>query len=93
MKAGGTLDLLGRPDAADVAYVGDRLDNDVLASASVGMRPVWLRRGPWGRIPSDPPTEAALVVDSLTELVERIDGAWAGLLPEVREREPVSSRQ
>lgn len=88
-----TLDLLGRPDAADVAYVGDRLDNDVLASASVGMRPVWLRRGPWGRIPSDPPTEAALVVDSLTELVERIDGAWAGLLPEVREREPVSSRQ
>ena len=87
-----TLDLLGRPHAADVAYVGDRLDNDVLAAASAGMRPVWLRRGPWGRIPTAPPSEAALTVDSLAELVERIEEAWAGIGSEVGSREPATSR-
>jgi HAD superfamily hydrolase (TIGR01549 family) len=75
-----TLDLLGRPEPAGVAYVGDRRDNDVLAAAAAGLRPVWLRRGPWGRIPLDVPAEAALVVDSLTELAERIDEAWEDAL-------------
>jgi HAD superfamily hydrolase (TIGR01549 family) len=74
-----TLDLLGWPGPASVAYVGDRRDNDVLAAAAAGLRPIWLRRGPWGRIPLAAPAEAALVVDSLTELVERIDEAWDGL--------------
>ena len=37
-------------NAADVAYVGDRLDNDVRPSAAAGLRPVYLRRGPWGVI-------------------------------------------
>jgi FMN phosphatase YigB (HAD superfamily) len=87
-----TLDLLGRPHAADVAYVGDRLDNDVLAAASAGMRPVWLRRGPWGRIPTEPPSEAALTVDSLAELVDRIADAWTGIGSEVGSREPATSR-
>ena len=40
----------GQPEPADVAYVGDRLDNDVRPSAAAGMRAVWLRRGPWGVI-------------------------------------------
>ena len=42
------------------------------------MRTVWLRRGPWGVIAGAAPTQATLVVDSLTELVERI-GAETGL--------------
>ena len=65
-------------DASDVAYVGDRLDNDVRPSAAAGIRPVFLRRGPWGVIGDgrgDPPP-GTLVVDSLTELVGRINEWW-----------------
>jgi HAD superfamily hydrolase (TIGR01662 family) len=63
-------------DASDVAYVGDRLDNDVLPSALAGLRPVWLRRGPWGVIPTGEAPVGTLIVDSLTELVERIGECW-----------------
>jgi HAD superfamily hydrolase (TIGR01662 family) len=63
-------------DAPDVAYVGDRLDNDVRPSAAAGMRPIWLRRGPWGLIVRDEPPAGTLVVDSLGELVGRIHEAW-----------------
>lgn len=71
------LELMGSPDAADVAYVGDRVDNDVLPAAAAGMRDVWLRRGPWGVIQHLPDRhEPALVVDSLDELVERLDDLW-----------------
>ena len=66
------LRLMGDPDPADVAYVGDRPDNDVKPSAAAGMRAVWLRRGPWGVIWDEAP-EAALTVYSLTELVDRLD--------------------
>ena len=34
-------------EAADITYVGDRLDNDVLPAAKVGMASVWIIRGPW----------------------------------------------
>jgi FMN phosphatase YigB (HAD superfamily) len=70
------LELLGGPDPGDVAYVGDRPDNDVRPAAAAGMRPVWIRRGPWGVIEPAPPPEAALAVDSLTELVARIEECW-----------------
>ena len=69
------LELMGDADPASVAYVGDRPDNDVRPSAAAGMRAVWLRRGPWGVITADAP-EAALRVDSLTELVGRLDEVW-----------------
>ncbi len=69
------LERMGGPDPADVAYVGDRPDNDVWPAAAAGMRAVWLRRGPWGVIAREAP-EAHLVVRSLTELVERIDAVW-----------------
>jgi HAD superfamily hydrolase (TIGR01662 family) len=69
------LELMGDPDASDVAYVGDRPDNDVAPAAEAGMRSVWLRRGPWGVIWPEAP-QAALVVDSLTELTERVDELW-----------------
>ncbi len=71
-----TLELLGSPSPADVAYVGDRVDNDVRPSAAAGMRAVWLRRGPWGLLHEDRDGIAHLVVRSLDELVERIDEAW-----------------
>ncbi|MFO7532105.1 MAG: HAD family hydrolase, partial [Candidatus Limnocylindrales bacterium] len=75
---GRALELMGDPDPASVAYVGDRIDNDVRPSAAAGMRAVWLRRGPWGIVPDREPEQAALVVRSLAELVEKIDDAWPG---------------
>jgi FMN hydrolase / 5-amino-6-(5-phospho-D-ribitylamino)uracil phosphatase len=74
------LELIGSPPPSSVAYVGDRVDNDVLPSVMAGMRSVWIRRGPWGFIERLPEgVQPALVVSSLTELVERIDDAWSGL--------------
>jgi HAD superfamily hydrolase (TIGR01549 family) len=75
-----TLELIGSPAPSSVAYVGDRVDNDVLPSVMAGMRSVWIRRGPWGFIERLPEgVQPALVVASLAELVARIGDAWAGL--------------
>jgi len=71
------LELMGGPAPADVAYVGDRIDNDVVPALAAGVRAVWIRRGPWGfihRAPAD--SRPSLIVDSLDELVDRIDEAW-----------------
>jgi HAD superfamily hydrolase (TIGR01549 family) len=73
-----TLELIGGPPAAQVAYVGDRVDNDVRPSAAAGMRAVWIRRGPWGFLHEDRDGVANLEVRSLDELVERIAEAWEG---------------
>ena len=71
------LELMGGPDPADVAYVGDRVDNDVLPALAVGMRAVWIQRGPWGAIQVPPPDQQpTLTVSNLTELTERIGQAW-----------------
>jgi len=72
-----SLELMGSPDPADVAYVGDRVDNDVLPAAAAGLRDVWIRRGPWGVIQVLPEEHRpALVVDALDELVDRLDELW-----------------
>lgn len=71
------LELMGDPPPSSAAYVGDRVDNDVMPAADAGMRAIWLRRGPWGvihELPGD--VQPALVVDSLDELVERVGEAW-----------------
>ncbi len=55
---------------ASIAYVGDRVDNDVRPARAAGMTAIFLRRGPWGWIQAgreDPP-EASLVIESLAEL-------------------------
>jgi HAD superfamily hydrolase (TIGR01662 family) len=71
-----SLDLLGNPDPADVAYVGDRLDNDVRPARAAGMRPIWLRRGPWAALAGHEEVPAGTaVIDSLTELVDQIGPA------------------
>ncbi|AEG43077.1 HAD family hydrolase [Isoptericola variabilis] len=62
------VELAGVP-ASDVAYVGDRLDNDVLPAAEAGMLPVLIRRGPWGYLHAERPEAARVaVIDSLLEL-------------------------
>jgi HAD superfamily hydrolase (TIGR01549 family) len=66
-------------DPANLAYVGDRIDNDVLPALAAGMRAVWVRRGPWGRIQRLPAGVApSMVVDSLAELAGRADDLWTG---------------
>ena len=37
---------------------------------------VWLRRGPWALIQAEAPPAGTLVIDSLTELAERIGECW-----------------
>jgi HAD superfamily hydrolase (TIGR01549 family) len=72
------LELIGSPAPASVAYVGDRVDNDVLPAIAAGMRAIWIRRGPWGHIQELPDgMTPALEVASLDELVARIGEAWA----------------
>ena len=60
--------------AASIAYVGDRLDNDVLPALAVGMTAIFIKRGPWGRIHAARPqiARASLVVSSLLEIPEAL---------------------
>jgi HAD superfamily hydrolase (TIGR01662 family) len=55
----------------EVAYVGDRVDNDVLPAAAAGLVAIHLRRGPWGRLQRTPP-EAALGLDDLASLPDAL---------------------
>jgi FMN phosphatase YigB (HAD superfamily) len=57
----------------EVAYVGDRVDNDVLPALAAGLVPVHVRRGPWGRLQRAP--DSVPGIDSLAELA----GALASL--------------
>jgi len=50
----------------EIAYVGDRVDNDVEPALAAGIDAVHVRRGPWGHL-HDPPAEA-ISVQSLGEL-------------------------
>ncbi len=59
-----------------IAYVGDRIDNDVVPAAAAGMAAIFIRRGPWAVIqaPGGPPPEAAATVGSLLELPAMLAG-------------------
>lgn len=61
-------------DPAQIAYVGDRVDNDVLPALAAGMRPILVRRGPWGRAQWQWPEaeQAHLRIESLQELPGRL---------------------
>ena len=69
-RISGELDL--EPGA--IAYVGDRIDNDVRPARAAGMVAIFVRRGPWAWIntPRGDPPEASLVVESLAELPIRL---------------------
>jgi HAD superfamily hydrolase (TIGR01509 family) len=57
-------------DPTEIAYVGDRVDNDVEPALAAGMIAVHVRRGPWG-ILHEPPA-SALRIESLAELPETL---------------------
>jgi FMN phosphatase YigB (HAD superfamily) len=54
--------------AGEIAYVGDRADNDVIPARAAGLFAVWLRRGPWGFIQAAVPGAVGACVGSLAEL-------------------------
>jgi HAD superfamily hydrolase (TIGR01549 family) len=69
------LDLVDTSDPADVLYVGDRVDNDIVPAVTMGMRTCWLRRGPWGRLQDLPDgVEPDLVLEGLGELALLLEG-------------------
>ncbi len=57
-----------------IAYVGDRIDNDVLPALKAGMKAVFIRRGPWGYIHATWPEagRATLRIESLEELAGQL---------------------
>jgi HAD superfamily hydrolase (TIGR01549 family) len=63
-------------EPSEVAYVGDRLDNDILPALEVGMKAIFLRRGPWGFVHAtrQEVSRASLQLDSLEGLVDQLDG-------------------
>lgn len=67
------IEVAGEP-AEFIAYVGDRLDNDVLPSLAAGMAAVFVRRGPWGWMHAELPEieRAHIRLDSLLDLPDRI---------------------
>lgn len=54
----------------EAAYVGDRVDNDVLPANAAGMVSVHVRRGPWGYLQDA--SAADVRVDSLAGLAEAL---------------------
>jgi HAD superfamily hydrolase (TIGR01549 family) len=63
-------------EGREVVYVGDRLDNDILPALEVGLKAIFVRRGPWGFIHATRPevSRASLQLDSLEGLVEKLEG-------------------
>lgn len=61
-------------EPGETAYVGDRVDNDVVPAAEAGMVAVFVRRGPWGHLQADWPDaeRADLRLDSLAELPDAL---------------------
>jgi FMN phosphatase YigB (HAD superfamily) len=60
---------LGRP-SGEIAYVGDRVDNDVVPALAAGMVAVHVRRGPWGHLHEPPPE--AIRIRGLDELPDAL---------------------
>jgi FMN phosphatase YigB (HAD superfamily) len=79
------LERSGLP-ASSIAYVGDRVDNDVVPAVRAGMAAVHVRRGPWGVLQAEWPEAglATLRLGSLAELPGRLrelESAAAESLP------------
>jgi hypothetical protein len=58
----------------EIAYVGDRLDNDVLPALAAGMTAVFVRRGPWGWMHAEKPeiAQAHIRLETLLDLPARL---------------------
>lgn len=61
------------------AYVGDRVDNDIIPAADAGLVTVFVRRGPWGEVHARWPgvERADIRVDDLTAAAQALI-AWGG---------------
>jgi FMN phosphatase YigB (HAD superfamily) len=57
-------------EPGNIAYVGDRVDNDVEPALAAGMLAVHIRRGPWGFLHEPPAT--AVSIRSLDELPDAL---------------------
>jgi FMN phosphatase YigB (HAD superfamily) len=60
---------------AEIMYVGDHRDYDLVAARDAGLRPVLIRRGPWGYLWGDDPAvraTAEFVINSLDELPDLV---------------------
>ena len=64
-------DICGLPPSA-IAYIGDRVDNDITPAHTAGMLPILLRRGPWGIIHATWPEAAgaAAILPGLDGLLD-----------------------
>jgi HAD superfamily hydrolase (TIGR01509 family) len=69
---------LAGAEPARIAYVGDRVDNDVQPALAAGMVAVHIRRGPWGHLHATWPgaAQAHLRIDSLAELAGALPALW-----------------
>ena len=56
--------------AERIAYVGDRMDNDMKPARAAGLRTIFLRRGPWGYIWAHHPDLAVTADWRVTSLAE-----------------------
>lgn len=58
-----------------IAYVGDRVDNDILPAQAVGMTAVFIERGPWGRIHAQKSdaARADIRIAALSDLPEALE--------------------
>jgi HAD superfamily hydrolase (TIGR01549 family) len=67
------IEAAGEPPES-IAYVGDRLDNDVLPTLAAGMISVFVRRGPWGWMHAELPEieRAHIRLDNLLDLPDRL---------------------
>lgn len=54
--------------AQEIAYVGDRLDNDIVPARICGLLAVQVRRGPWAVIQGDPTAQ----ISSLQHVMDKI---------------------
>ena len=61
-------------EPGEIAYVGDRVDNDVVPAAAAGMRPVFVRRGPWAYLQAGRAIlpRITVTVESLAELPDAL---------------------
>jgi len=68
------LEAVSGVPAASIAYVGDRVDNDVLPARAAGMAAIFVKRGPWGRVHAARPdaARASLAVTSLLEIPDAL---------------------
>jgi FMN phosphatase YigB (HAD superfamily) len=61
--------------AGAIAYVGDRIDNDVIPARHAGMLPIFVRRGPWAWLQAlDGVPTGTIEIDSLLEIADVLPG-------------------